>query len=114
MIQFLLNQRLVSEQEIDPNLTVLNYLRQNQRRCGTKEGCASGDCGACTVTLGRVENGEMHYETVNSCLTFVSSLQGKQLISVEDLRQPEGLHPVQQAMVDCHASQCGFLSLIHI
>ncbi|WP_336803329.1 xanthine dehydrogenase small subunit [Erwinia aphidicola] len=108
MIQFLLNQRLVSEQEIDPNLTVLNYLRQNQRRCGTKEGCASGDCGACTVTLGRVENGKMHYETVNSCLTFVSSLQGKQLISVEDLRQPEGLHPVQQAMVDCHASQCGF------
>lgn len=108
MIQFLLNQRLVSEREIDPNLTVLSYLRQNQRRCGTKEGCASGDCGACTVTLGRVENGKMHYETINSCLTFVSALQGKQLISVEDLRQPAGLHPVQQAMVDCHASQCGF------
>ncbi|MEN5015414.1 xanthine dehydrogenase small subunit [Erwinia sp. Eh17-17] len=108
MIQFLLNQRLVSESDIDPNMTVLNYLRQNQRRCGTKEGCASGDCGACTVTLGHVEQGRMRYQTVNSCLTFVSHLQGKQLISVEDLRQPSGLHGVQQAMVDCHASQCGF------
>ncbi|WP_062743200.1 xanthine dehydrogenase small subunit [Erwinia persicina] len=108
MIQFLLNQRLVSEHDIDPNTTVLNYLRQHQRRCGTKEGCASGDCGACTVTLGHVEAGQMRYQTVNSCLTFVSHLQGKQLISVEDLRQPAGLHSAQQAMVDCHASQCGF------
>ncbi len=108
MIQFLLNQRLVSEQDLDPNTTILNYLRQNQRRCGTKEGCASGDCGACTVTLGHVEQGKMRYQTVNSCLTFVSHLQGKQLVSVEDLLQPDGLHGVQQAMVDCHASQCGF------
>ncbi|MGB9096993.1 xanthine dehydrogenase small subunit, partial [Erwinia sp.] len=108
MIQFLLNQTLVTEASLDPNLTVLNYLRQNQRRSGTKEGCASGDCGACTVTLGRVENGEMVYETANSCLTFVSSLQGKQLITVEDLKQGNKLHSVQQAMVDCHASQCGF------
>lgn len=108
MIQFLLNQTLVSEESLDPNLTVLNYLRENKRRCGTKEGCASGDCGACTVTLGREENGEMVYETANSCLTFVSSLQGKQLITVEDLKQGDKLHPVQQAMVDCHASQCGF------
>ena len=108
MIQFLLNQTLVTEHELDPNLTVLNYLRQNQRRCGTKEGCASGDCGACTVTLGHVENGKMVFETANSCLTFVSTLQGKQLITVEDLKQGDELHPVQQAMVDCHASQCGF------
>ena len=108
MIQFLLNQTLVSETHIDPNLTVLNYLRQHRRRCGTKEGCASGDCGACTVTLGRVENGRMVYETANSCMTFVSTLQGRQLITVEDLQQAGKLHPVQQAMVDCHASQCGF------
>lgn len=108
MIQFLLNHTLVTEHALDPNLTVLNYLRQNQRRFGTKEGCASGDCGACTVTLGRVEQGEMVYETANSCLTFVSSLQGKQLITVEDLRQGDKLHSVQQAMVDCHGSQCGF------
>lgn len=108
MIQFLLNNTLVTEQEIDPNLTVLNYLRGKQRRSGTKEGCASGDCGACTVTLGKEVDGEMRYETVNSCLTLVSSLQGKQLITVEDLRQGNDLHSVQQAMVDCHGSQCGF------
>lgn len=108
MIQFLLNQTLVTEEALDPNLTVLNYLRDHRRRCGTKEGCASGDCGACTVTLAREENGEMVYETANSCLTFVSSLQGKQLITVEDLKQGATLHPVQQAMVDCHGSQCGF------
>lgn len=108
MIQFLLNNRLVTERDLDPNLTVLNYLRNHQQRCGTKEGCASGDCGACTVTLGQVVDGRMHYETVNSCLTLVSSLQGKQLITVEDLRQGSELHPVQQAMVDCHGSQCGY------
>ncbi|MDE1185905.1 MAG: xanthine dehydrogenase small subunit [Pantoea sp.] len=108
MIQFLLNNRLVTEHALDPNLTVLNYLRNHQQRRGTKEGCASGDCGACTVTLGKVVDGHMHYETVNSCLTLVSSLQGKQLITVEDLRQGNDLHPVQQAMVDCHGSQCGY------
>ncbi|WNN46366.1 xanthine dehydrogenase small subunit [Winslowiella toletana] len=108
MIQFLLNQTLITEQHIDPNLTVLNYLRQHQRRSGTKEGCASGDCGACTVTLGNEVNGEMRYETINSCLTLVSTLQGKQLITVEDVKQGNQLHSVQQAMVDCHASQCGF------
>lgn len=108
MIQFLLNNRLITEHELDPNLTVLNYLRGQQQRRGTKEGCASGDCGACTVTLGKVVEGKMHYQAVNSCLTLVSSLQGKQLITVEDLKQGGALHSVQQAMVDCHGSQCGY------
>lgn len=108
MIQFLLNDRLITETELDPNLTVLNYLRNKQQRRGTKEGCASGDCGACTVTLGAIVNGRMHYQAINSCLTLVSSLQGKQLITVEDLKQGGELHPVQQAMVDCHGSQCGY------
>ncbi|KNC11810.1 FAD-binding molybdopterin dehydrogenase [Pantoea sp. RIT-PI-b] len=108
MIQFLLNNRLVTEHALDPNLTVLNYLRGAQQRRGTKEGCASGDCGACTVTLGKVVDGQMHYQAVNSCLTLVSSLQGKQLITVEDLKQGSELHSVQQAMVDCHGSQCGY------
>lgn len=108
MIQFLLNQTLVTETSLDPNTTVLSWLRQHKRRCGTKEGCASGDCGACTVTVGRVEAGRMLYETVNSCIAFVSSLQGKQLITVEDLRQEGELHEVQKALVACHASQCGF------
>lgn len=108
MIQFLLNQTLITENAIDPNLTVLNYLRQNKRRCGTKEGCATGDCGACTVTIGKVKEGNMQYEAVNSCLTLLSSLNGKQLITIEDLKQGNALHSVQQAMVDCHGSQCGF------
>lgn len=108
MIQFLLNNRLITEHELDPNLTVLNYLRGQHQRRGTKEGCASGDCGACTVTLGKVVDGKMHYQAVNSCLTLVSSLQGKQLITVEDLKKGDELHSVQQAMVDCHGSQCGY------
>jgi xanthine dehydrogenase small subunit len=108
MIQFLLNNRLITERELDPNLTVLNYLRGQQQRRGTKEGCASGDCGACTVTLGKVVDGQMQYQAVNSCLTLVSSLQGKQLITVEDLKQGRELHSVQQAMVECHGSQCGY------
>lgn len=108
MTTFLLNDTVVVEQDCDPALTVLQYLRQRRRRTGTKEGCGSGDCGACTVALGRVEQGRMCYETASACLTPLSALQGKQLITIEDLRQAGELHPVQQAMVDLHASQCGF------
>lgn len=113
MIKFLLNQELRVEQNIDPNMTVLNYLRTQASKTGTKEGCASGDCGACTVVLGELAkdehgNDKIHYKSINSCLTFVSSLHGKQLISVEDLKDRGQLHPTQQAMVDCHGSQCGF------
>jgi xanthine dehydrogenase small subunit len=108
MIQFLLNQRLHRESGLDPNTTVLNWLRRTQQRCGTKEGCASGDCGACTVVLAEPAGDRLRYRTVNACITLVSALDGKQLITVEDLKQRDQLHPVQQAMVECHASQCGF------
>ncbi|UVJ45514.1 xanthine dehydrogenase small subunit [Pseudomonas sp. LS1212] len=113
MIQFLLNQELRSEHALDPNLTVLEYLREHLGKSGTKEGCASGDCGACTVVVGELsaaDDGSEHirYRSLNSCLTFVSSLHGKQLISVEDLKHQGRLHSVQQAMADCHGSQCGF------
>jgi len=113
VIQFLLNQELRREHALDPNLTVLEYLRKHLGKPGTKEGCASGDCGACTVVVGelhRDDSGHEHirYRSLNSCLTFVSSLHGKQLISVEDLKHQGQLHSVQQAMVDCHGSQCGF------
>ena len=113
MIQFLLNQELRSEHALDPNLTVLNYLREHVGKPGTKEGCASGDCGACTVVVGELHTDEqgaeqIRYRSLNSCLTFVSSLHGKQLISVEDLKHKGQLHSVQQAMVECHGSQCGF------
>nr|WP_302056212.1 xanthine dehydrogenase small subunit [Pseudomonas sp. SBB6] len=102
-----------SEHALDPNLTVLEYLREHLGKSGTKEGCASGDCGACTVVVGELaqnDDGREHirYRSLNSCLTFVSSLHGKQLISVEGLKHQGKLHSVQQAMADCHGSQCGF------
>ncbi|MGB7801532.1 xanthine dehydrogenase small subunit [Buttiauxella sp.] len=108
MIQFLLNQTLKTLDDVDPNTTVLNWLRGSEHRCGSKEGCASGDCGACTVVLGQVDGDKMRYDTANSCITLISQLDGKQLLTVEDLSEGDKLHPVQQAMVDCHASQCGF------
>ena len=113
MIQFLLNQTLRTEHALDPNLTVLNYLREHLHKPGTKEGCASGDCGACTVVIGEIHTDQqgqetLRYRSLNSCLTFVSALHGKQLISVEDLKHEGQLHSVQSAMVDCHGSQCGF------
>ncbi|PKL99442.1 MAG: xanthine dehydrogenase small subunit [Gammaproteobacteria bacterium HGW-Gammaproteobacteria-9] len=108
MIQFLLNRELRSERALDPNTTVLQYLREHRGKTGTKEGCASGDCGACTVVVGELVGERLRYRTLNSCLTFVSALHGKQLISVEDLKDQGRLHSVQQAMVDCHGSQCGF------
>jgi len=80
-------------------------------RRGTKEGCAEGDCGACTVVLGELDSAanRITYRAVNSCIRFLPTLDGKELITVESLQQPSGeLHPVQQSMVDNHASQCGF------
>ena len=107
-LRFLLNQQLVEEPCLDPNLTLLAYLRQHLDRTGTKEGCASGDCGACTVVLAELDGEKLRYRSVNACLTLVAGLHGKQLITVEDLKQQGRLHQVQQAMADCHGSQCGF------
>jgi xanthine dehydrogenase small subunit len=107
-VTFLLNNDVVEIENIDPNLTVLQYLREIQFKPGTKEGCASGDCGACTVVLAELDSGKLIYKSINSCITFVGSLHGKQLITVEDLKDGAKLHHAQQTMVDNHASQCGF------
>lgn len=108
-ISFLLGDGLRDLEVADPTMTVLNYLRLVERRTGTKEGCAEGDCGACTVVLGEIAGGRLAYRPVNSCIQFLPALDGRQLITVEDIGSPSGeLHPVQQAMVECHGSQCGF------
>lgn len=97
----------VSDQ--NPTRSVLSFLRENQGLVGTKEGCAEGDCGACTVVIGELVDDELQMRTINACILFLPTLHGKALFTVEYLRQHNGdLHPVQQAMVDCHGSQCGF------
>lgn len=108
-LRFLLGDRLVEIDRCDPTLTVLDWLRLDQRMTGTKEGCAEGDCGACTVVVGRLDRGRLRYEAINACIRFLPTLDGCQLLAVEHLKNADGsLHPVQQAMVECHGSQCGF------
>ncbi|HEX2116036.1 MAG TPA: xanthine dehydrogenase small subunit [Alphaproteobacteria bacterium] len=109
-IRFLLNGVPRAVSDIDPNTTVLEYLRVTERLCGTKEGCAEGDCGACTVVLARPDGtGRLAYEPVNSCIQLLPTVDGKHLITVEGLKAADGsLHPVQRAMVEAHGSQCGF------
>jgi len=105
-----------------PTRTVLEWLREDARCTGTKEGCAEGDCGACTVVIGELADatreaapgevrvGGLSLRTVNACIQFLPALDGKALFSVEDLKAMNGgaLHPVQRALVECHGSQCGF------
>lgn len=109
-VRFLLNNDVVTVENIDPNLTVLQYLREEQFKSGTKEGCSSGDCGACTVVVAELakDSKALDYKSINACISFVGSLHGKQLITVEHLKQGAKLHHVQQSMVDNHGSQCGF------
>jgi len=110
-VRFVQDGRAVSIDQPPPTMTVLEYLREVAGRRGTKEGCAEGDCGACTVVLGELaaDGGHIRYRAVNSCIRFLATLDGKELVTVESLQQPSGdLHPVQRSMVDHHASQCGF------
>jgi xanthine dehydrogenase small subunit len=109
-VRFVLDGEVRTVRELDPATTVLNYLREQEHRTGTKEGCAEGDCGACTVVLADLDgNGRVRCRAVNSCIRFLPTLDGKALITVESLRGRDGrLHPVQRAMVECHGSQCGF------
>src|SRR5947207_3902417 len=108
-VRFALDGDIVTLDDVDPTRTVLQYLREDLGRTGTKEGCAEGDCGACTVVVGELKNGSVRFRAINSCIQFVPTLDGKELITVESLQGDDGaLHPVQQALVDCHGSQCGF------
>ncbi|HSB99774.1 MAG TPA: FAD binding domain-containing protein, partial [Burkholderiaceae bacterium] len=110
-IRFYHRGRIVEVNDAAPTRTVLQWLREDAHCTGTKEGCAEGDCGACTVIVGEpARGGKLALQTVNACIRFLPTLHGKALFTVEDVTAAGGgaLHPVQQAMVDCHASQCGF------
>src|SRR5690242_8791632 len=106
-IHFLLNGHRVSLAGEDPRRTLLTWLREACRLTGTKAGCAEGDCGACTVVVSQKNKGAIEHLPVNACILCLGTLDGKEVTTVEALKG-ETLHPVQQAMVDCHGSQCGF------
>ena len=108
IVKFIYRNKIVEINNPDPNETILNYVRIKLKKTGTKEGCAEGGCGACTVVLGELKKNNINYKAINSCIAFVPSLEGKQLILVEDLISKDELHPVQKAMVNYHGSQCGF------
>ena len=110
-VRFVLDGQIVEAQGERRTTTVLDYLREQLRRTGTKEGCAEGDCGACVVMVGELnaEGTAVDYVPINSCIQLLPSLDGKSLKTVESLKQKDGaLHPIQQEMVAYQGSQCGF------
>ncbi|MCB1421429.1 MAG: xanthine dehydrogenase small subunit [Nitratireductor sp.] len=107
-LTFLRNGEKVTVADFDPQTTLLDYLRLTERKTGTKEGCNEGDCGACTVALGKIRSGKLSYEPVNACILLLGQVEGCDVITVDDLAGGGKLHAVQQAMVDLHGSQCGF------
>ena len=110
-VRFVLDGKIVEAQGERRTTTVLDYLREQLHRTGTKEGCAEGDCGACVVMVGELNAAGtgVDYVPVNSCIQLLPALDGKSVKTVESLKKADGsLHPVQQEMINCHGSQCGF------
>ncbi|MBN9432082.1 MAG: xanthine dehydrogenase small subunit [Bosea sp.] len=107
-IRFVRRGRIVEIGDFDPMALLIDHLRLTEGAKGTKEGCGEGDCGACTVAIGRRRGDEIVYEPVNSCIQLLGMVDGTEIVTVEDLAADGRLHPIQQAMVDRHGSQCGF------
>jgi len=107
-IDFTLNGRPISVSDCSPNLTLLDYLR-GTGLAGSKEGCAEGDCGACSVAIiDQDSRGEPVYRAINSCLVPLCLMAGREIVTVEGVARDNKLHPVQEKMVECHGSQCGY------
>ncbi|MBN8995629.1 MAG: xanthine dehydrogenase small subunit [Rhizobiales bacterium] len=108
-IRFIRKGHMVELDQMAPTTMLLDYLREVERATGTKEGCGEGDCGACTVAVGRLKDGKLAYEPVNACIHMLGQVDGCEIVTVEDIAEDDGkLHPIQAAMVQSHASQCGF------
>ncbi|MEI8158895.1 MAG: 2Fe-2S iron-sulfur cluster-binding protein, partial [Burkholderiales bacterium] len=108
-LQFVRRGKIVTLPDVDPNRTLLEVLREDLHCTGTKEGCGEGDCGACTVVVAEANGDSLKYSAINSCIRLAHSVDGMAVWTTEDLAAADGsLHPTQQAMVDCHGSQCGF------
>ena len=108
-IQFIYQNKIVKLKNPDPNRTILDFIRSDLKQKGTKEGCAEGGCGACTVVIGELKNKKLIYKSINSCISFLPTIDKKHLIVIENLSLKNNkLHPVQEAMVKFHGSQCGF------
>jgi len=107
-VSFLLDRDLVCE-ALPPETRLLDVIRQEHRLTGCKAACGEGDCGACMVLIGRLHQGRLRYQPAMACFRFLPTIDGKEVTTVHGLRNDDGsLHPAQQAMVDCHGSQCGF------
>jgi xanthine dehydrogenase small subunit len=107
-VRFRFRSADVALKDFAPRATLLDWLREEAGATGTKEGCGEGDCGACTIVLARNRDGALTHEAVNACVLLLGQIDGAELLTVEDLADGRTLHPVQQAMVDQHGSQCGF------
>ncbi len=109
MLELMINSEVNTIADVKADTMLLNYLRETKQMKGSKEGCASGDCGACTVVMVDLDaNQALRHRQINACITPLHALHGKQVITVEHLKQAGALHPVQQAVVDAHGTQCGF------
>jgi len=114
-LRFVRRGQAVALGNVAPDRTLLEVLREDLQLTATKEGCGEGDCGACTVVLAQAVNGKLQYQAINSCIRLAHSVDGMAVFTAEDLSAPTlkagaspDLHPCQEAMVQCHGSQCGF------
>jgi xanthine dehydrogenase small subunit len=108
LISFILNEKEITT-SLPEGTVLLDYIRYHQHLMGTKIGCREGDCGACTVLVGEIKNNRLQYQSMTSCLLPLGNLQGKHIVTIEGINPATGqLNPIQQAMADEGATQCGF------